>query len=90
MSKKLFFLTNMFPSETAESYTDGFIQGGENITFIQKSIIEGLDEKHNYDIKIINKLLLSFGSRRLVKKTNWSRGMIEGVNFHYLNIPLFS
>ena len=37
--KKIYFLTNMYPTKTKEKYDSlGYIQGGENITFIQESL----------------------------------------------------
>lgn len=55
----LLFLSNMYPEETADFYkSQGFSAGGNNITYIQKSLLEGFDALDGVDCTVINKMLI--------------------------------
>lgn len=88
------FISNMFPIEMRNNYHDyRLIQGGENITFIQQSLIEGVDDNREAPCSIINKLLIKKDAkgRRVIKKSEWSHAEgAKDVSFAYLNIPGFS
>lgn len=86
---RVIFLANMFPEDTQAAYSEaGFVRGGENITFIQRSLIEGLDGILPEPCTIVNKLLVKSGRRRRVPKTEWSHAAgARDVSFSYINLP---
>ena len=87
------FISNMFPLHTSSYYEKfGLVQGGENITFIQKSLIEGIDNNIKAPCTVINKLLVKKNAgRRFIKKTEWSHSAgAKDVSFPYINYPVFS
>lgn len=93
MKDNILFLSIMYPKKTADFYDkQGFIPGGENITFIQTALIESLDELNQKPVDIINKMLVSKRKSSYVPEYKWKHTNKENddISFSYYNKPILS
>lgn len=82
------FYTIMYPDETAEFYTsEGFLNDSDHITFIQKALIEGMEEHPEINVHIINKLLGHRYSKNRVPEARWrhsDKALTDDISFSYI------
>ena len=87
----MLFLANMYPLETDHIYSPlGFIRGEENITFIQRSLIEGMERELGHGCSVINKMLVHPRKNKRVIYSEWNHLNQKCINFSYFCLPFFS